>query len=536
MRLSVELGRMGAYNLTGNPFKFLKSLQMKKIHLSIIILLIFNIHATYSQSEADSLKSGRELKALLLDMDRQTPLPYANIYVLQKNMGVISNEKGYFSMDISELEETDTIRFQYIGYQTKNLSLTQLNGMSIVYLKEDIINLNEALIFGSIPKLETIVKNVLKHKDSNYRKTTSRKQSFFRKRDNVDLVDIKIKYKKSSIPELDREMIQFIQDRIPKHTTSYTDFLGDLYFNKNEEDSIKFKVDAIRTVSLKEKEIAELDQIERVFEDIIANTSADEYWKIRSGIFGDKVDMGDDSTNNKEEDTLYRNRRNLKHQARSIKHQLKFSSFEDKDTWEFLHNTGKYKYTLVGGARVNGEEVYIIDFKPRYRGTYMGRMYIAINSFALIRADFEYAPEKTGTDIQILGVGYTENIFQASIYFEKKDNTYALKYFSHKAGSTASFDRSLALIKKKSRSLFDKKLNELKLGIDLTMNMEESIEFLVLEARNITDQEFSDFTQKEYLEVIFVDQFDDNLWKGYSIIEPTQQMKEYKKQDINYMK
>jgi hypothetical protein len=29
---------------------------------------------------------------------------------------------------------------------------------------------------------------------------------------------------------------------------------------------------------------------------------------------------------------------------------------------------------------------------------------------------------------------------------------------------------------------------------------------------------------------IYVDQFDDNLWSGYSIIEPTKRMKEYKKQ------
>ena len=34
---------------------------------------------------------------------------------------------------------------------------------------------------------------------------------------------------------------------------------------------------------------------------------------------------------------------------------------------------------------------------------------------------------------------------------------------------------------------------------------------------------------KENTEIIYVDQFDDELWKGYSIIEPTKQMKEYKK-------
>jgi len=34
------------------------------------------------------------------------------------------------------------------------------------------------------------------------------------------------------------------------------------------------------------------------------------------------------------------------------------------------------------------------------------------------------------------------------------------------------------------------------------------------------------------MDIIYVDQFNDNLWKGFSIIEPTEQMKEYKKQEI----
>ena len=33
-----------------------------------------------------------------------------NIVVLHKNTGTISNEKGVFSLDISQLEQTDTLR------------------------------------------------------------------------------------------------------------------------------------------------------------------------------------------------------------------------------------------------------------------------------------------------------------------------------------------------------------------------------------------------------------------------------------------
>jgi len=46
-------------------------------------------------------------------------------------------------------------------------------------------------------------------------------------------------------------------------------------------------------------------------------------------------------------------------------------------------------------------------------------MYISMSTFALIRADYEYAPEKTGKDFHLLGVGYTEDEYSGSIYLRK---------------------------------------------------------------------------------------------------------------------
>jgi hypothetical protein len=328
-------------------------------------------------------------------------------------------------------------------------------------------------------------------------------------------------------------MIKLLEEKIPRHSTSYTDFLGDLYFTKNQDDSIKLKIDPIRTVSLKEKDIAELKQFETVFENIFANTEEKEYWKIKSGIFGQKLDKVD-SNPEPEKDTLIENKRNLFYFDREIESQLNYSSLNNKDHWEFLHNTGRYIYTLAGGTSVNGEDVYIIDFTPQANGLYVGRMYISTNTFALIRADYEYAPGKIGHDIHLLGIGYTETQFSGSIYFEKKDNNYMLKYFSKRAGAKVSINRDLALLEKRKRALFDKKVNEFKMGIDISVESEESIEYLVLDDREISDKQFKDFKQQENMEVIYVDQFDDKLWSGFSIIEPTKQMKEYKKHEVNY--
>ncbi|MCK9398636.1 MAG: carboxypeptidase-like regulatory domain-containing protein [Bacteroidales bacterium] len=508
--------------------------------LSILftLLLVANGHAQTTQDSTiietnKSRFANKELKGLVLDIDKQTALPYANIYVLHKSEGAISNENGYFSIDISDPDKTDTICFQYIGYKSKKVLIGQLDTSSVIYLKEEIYNLSETLIFGNPPDPVSIVKKVLKNKESNYQQTTCVRQTFIRERDIADFDSFSLNYKKSTIPELNREALQLFEEKIPKHTTSYTDFLGNIYITKNQEDSVKLKVDPIRTVSLKEKDIDELEQFDTIFENLFTTTEENEYWKFKSGIFSQKIDK---TPENPEpvKDTLDENKRKLSYFGRGIESHLGYSLLDNKNQWEFLHETGRYTYSLTGGTSFNGEDVYIIDFKPEDNGLYVGRMYISVNTFALIRADYEYAPGKIGHDVHLLGIGYTETQFSGSIYFEKKGSNYILKYFSKKAGTKVSVNRNLEISKKRKRVLFDKELMDFDIEMDISVRSENSIEYYVLDDREISDSLYEDFKQQEYMDVIYVDQFDDKLWSGFSIIEPTRQMKEYKKQDVNF--
>ena len=504
-----------------------------KYILPFLVLLFFS-YKVWSQAGAET-DTIRELHGVILDAKEQTILPYANIYNLKTGKGTISNERGHFTLDVSGMGQTDSIRFQYIGYKTRKITIEELERSSYVYLTEEIINLSETIIFGSIPDLNTIVKNILIYKDSNYKRITSRRQAFVREREVADLNDFQLKYKRSSIDELDREMIQTIEERTPEYVTSYTDFLGDYYYNKDTDDSIRRKVDPVRMVALKEEYLDDLSELETLFEGILAQTKEDEYWKVRSGVFGTKLDLEFDTANNPVDSAL-ESRWKTKSYAGYISYVLGYSTFDDKDQWEFLHKPGRYKFTLAGGTKVNGEEAYIIDFNPKSSGHYQGRMFVSMTTFALLRADYAYAPEKTGTDFSLLGVGYKETQFTGSIYFEKMGDDYRLKYLSYRFGYEASIDRSLLLIKKKKRWLFDKTQNEIKLRVDMVVKGEEAVEFMVLDEEPLTQDQFMEVETPKYIDVIYVDQFDENLWRGYSIIEPTQQMKAYKKQELEFNK
>lgn len=510
--------------------KYLKN--WNKISITVLALFLYNTSFSQSTIDATNVKFDKEIKGVLLDFDSKTALPYANIVLLHKNTGTISNEKGEFKFNITEPDKNDTLSFQYIGYETKNMPINQIDSLAVIYLKENTYNLNEIFVFTNDLNAESIVRKVLEKKESNYKRNFNKSQTFIRKRFISDINNIHFDYKKSSFPELNEEMIKKIERKIPKHSVSFTDFLGDLYFSNNNIDSLHLKVDPIKMVSLKDKNLADVEQLESLFENLLKNTEEKEYWKIKSGILGGKIDYSEDTNKAKNDSLKLLNEREFKtkYYRNSINYSLKYSSFNNKKDWDFLYHTGKYEYTLVGGTVLNGEDVYVIDFTAKKGGKYEGRVYIAIKSFALIRADYEYGKGKTGTNINLFGIGYTKNVFSGSISFEKKNDLYQLKYCSKKVGTRMKVDRNISLLKKKKRFLLDKKLDELKIGINFSSSEEYSFEILVLNQEEISNKQFKDFTEKEFVKLIYVDQFDDQLWNGYSIIEPTEQMRDYKKQ------
>ena len=175
--------------------------------------------------------------------------------------------------------------------------------------------------------------------------------------------------------------------------------------------------------------------------------------------------------------------------------------------------------------------MYIISFTPKLRGDFTGKMYITANTFALIRADYRYSEGKDGTDFSLLGIDYCEDQFVGSVLFEKKGDRYALKYFSKKTGNTFSIERPFGLVKKRKRFMFDKKLCEIKIKLSIEMETESLVEVLIIDEEEISKDEFLAFKPLREFELQKVDKFDDKLWEGHTIIEPTKQMKEYQKQD-----
>ena len=109
-----------------------------------IIILILSLISTFSiaQDRDKVLFSG-----VIVENDSLKPVPYANIIIVNKNLGTMSTIEGYFAF---YAQEQDTIRFSALGFEpsfyiipemveTERYSIIQVMGRDTLELAETII-------------------------------------------------------------------------------------------------------------------------------------------------------------------------------------------------------------------------------------------------------------------------------------------------------------------------------------------------------------------------------------------------------------
>ena len=94
----------------------------------------------------------------VIDAATKEPLPYVNIGLLNKNIGTVSDETGYFELEVNtEQNSRDTLRFSMIGFKTKSYTLNDfINQNEIeVYLTEKSTALDEVILSSKRKNYQT---------------------------------------------------------------------------------------------------------------------------------------------------------------------------------------------------------------------------------------------------------------------------------------------------------------------------------------------------------------------------------------------
>ncbi|PCI34177.1 MAG: hypothetical protein COB60_06470 [Flavobacteriaceae bacterium] len=501
----------------------------KKLRYSLIILLFLGY--SYGQSQT--------IHSTLIDASTQEVIPYASI-LLSTNKGIISNEHGQFTLHIKKtITEKDSLFISYMGYESQAIPLLHFKD-SIIFLNQKAVALNTVMVSNKNYTAEEIIDKVKENLSKNYTTALTKKRLFFRQSYHQHFNKMDYKSLKSTIPALNKNLLDSLLLSIPKNDDNYTEILCDLYGNFSRQ---KQKINMIKACQLYDKnnEIG-LESMEKKFSKILKeNVKPNSYFKIKSGLFGTKINEGKlfkskkdttDAEALKKEIAAKKKRETVrktnfsKYKKNNIARIFEELFFLKDAKLNFIHKSNRYDFTMLDFTYFGEDPVYILSFEPKWLADYQGKLYINADDFAVVRVD--YSNVKPIKSINLLGISYKEHIDKGKLFFTKGENeTYNLRYLEKETGGIAGIRRPLKIIEKNKHVKGRRKQNELSMKIDMAITNINKSEIVIFDSEAISVTNFDAFKEKNELLPTYLPAYDPSFWKDHTIIAPNEAIKAF---------
>ncbi|MEM6865424.1 MAG: carboxypeptidase-like regulatory domain-containing protein, partial [Bacteroidota bacterium] len=364
-----------------------------------------------------TLLNAQSINSRLIDAKTQKGIPYATVQY-GENQGVVTNEEGRFSfvMEKDSLD-LDSIYISSLGYKKTGFSLNQLKD-SMVLLKPSNIELSGVYLFDKELEVDDIIRKVKERLPSNTNNQPVKQRYFLRQSVFGNIHKVDLGFEKSSIEELDKELIDSIAGIIPRNSYHYTEALGDFYKSKG-----KYKASVLRAAELYDKkDIGSFEELGKRMETLFKqNVKKDSYLKIKSGLFSQKVQVDSILTELEEEEARELERELGKDtvsglvdgQKRIFKELLGEVYYAEDSKLNVINKSRKYRFTLDGYADIDDSGVYVIGFEPKGSGDFRGQLYVNIEDFAIMQVDFENL--KNLRNFRLLGIFYRETLYKGTM-------------------------------------------------------------------------------------------------------------------------
>ncbi|MBT8235037.1 MAG: carboxypeptidase-like regulatory domain-containing protein [Bacteroidia bacterium] len=473
--------------------------------------------------------------AAIIDSKTNSPIPYATIQ-FGENEGVIANEEGLFSLDLDQVKvPLDSIYITSMGYEKTGIPWDTVID-SVIYIQPKAIKLSGVYLFDNPLTAKEIIEKVQERIPFNYNKEPVRQRFFLRQSSLNSIRKFDVDFKKSTIAELSKGLIDSVIDLVPRNSSYYTETLGDFYRKPDAHKLTIVKAAELYDKSNEDSFEALGGRMESIFSE---NIKPDSYLKIKSGIFGTKVQVdsiiSDIEEAEAEEDNIkveVNTDPDKKHyfldNRKGVLDDLMSSLFYQEDTKiNVINKARKYRFKIEGYTDINDEGVYVISFEPRGGADYEGTLYVNIENYAIVR--LEYKNVKLLRNFRLLGITYQEHLYSGSALFERSNNDkYEIKFIENIIGRKMGVDRPLKVIEKNKHVKGRRKQNELSLGIDIMNYSTEKLEFVSFNSEIIQSTEFEGAKENHQVKATYMTQYDPAFWEGYNIMEPNQAIRDFK--------
>mgnify|MGYP000279865110 FL=1 len=488
-----------------------------KYSLTLVSILIFS----YANAQSFSAK--------VIDQDTKEPISYATIET-GLYQGMVSNEEGAFTFLLENIKQPqDSIYISYMGYETKGLVFEENEGITIALLPR-LYELKEVFLTTELLTIKEIIERVKDNLGKNYASILSKKKIFFRQSDIGHIKKMDFGFKKSTIEELNKELLDSITKILPKKSSYYKEVVADLYGDYN-----KYKLNINKAAELYDKNNdISAEGIGKKLEVIFnENIKKDSYLKIKSGFFSTKKQVDSILQENEEAKAALEKKKKegtlefqeqISTQIANLYEQL---FFQEDSKIDVLSKSSRYNFTLDNYTVINEMTVYILKFTPKGGKDFKGTMYVNTQDFAIVRLDFENV--QPISKFGLFGITYRNDVFKGKMLFDKdEDGTYGPRFIELLDGSYMGLNRPLKIIEKNKNVKGRRKQNELSLKLDIQGNQLQKKELVVFESENMTQSSYDLIEEKKLIKATYLSKYDPKFWQDYSIMEPNEAIESFK--------
>lgn len=464
--------------------------------------------------------NAQSLTSRIVDGQTGEAVPFATI-VTGVNKGTISNEEGYFNLDIAGLS-AETVQISCMGYETLEIPANALTENQILRLTPAAIRLNEVRIGERIPDADEIVRKVNENIPLNYNLDERNYSFFYRESEYMNWEQLDLEVEKDS--ELDKEQLAKAREELNALGRYITDSRAVSFFDFNGQyrdlrDTSLIWVDRATELMDANNDFTTDKLQEKAQKIILSHLDTTQTYKVKTGIITveDSISMSDEMAQSGYGDSISAKALNVR-----ISDVLALAGFEDENRLGDFLDENMYRYELVKPTYFNGFYVYAVRFTPRKRKSkYAGTLYVDASNFAVLKADYKYAEGRNGQSVNLkllLGIKYIENMDRGTLVFQGDDTgKYHPYYIQKEYGNYVYMHRSLKFIENsalRKKVLFD-------FLLEGGVRQKESILIRPSTPLKTPASEGDILVQK-------LDSYEPTIWQDTEIIAPLEEMKNFK--------
>ena len=396
-------------------------------------------------------------------------------------------------------------------------------GQKPILLQEVIVGTSNLSAYELVLAAKKVMESSAQQKDQE--------RTYFMRHSELNEIDLNLDLKESTIEQISNEFINQITQSIPKQSSLHTEAL----YRLTQQDSLGESARLLRGFQL-EEESSKIDAenvAEFFLEKIEESLSKGNYFKVKSGIFGGKIEEDDidlDELRPTKDSMVSDSIEIVKnHRVASVvgyqrlKEFNRYQPYGSDPVVGVFEKPKRFDFQIVDYTYYKDQWVHVIAFKEKSKAQFYGELWINEEDNALIQ--FKFINTKPIKSIKLLGFEYSEPRAQGQFLYKKFDDGSYRHYFGRlELDTKVNVNRPLSFIEKKKAFIGGRKVNRVDLDISFGLNQIEEYTYILSETFT------SEMVTNSPSVLEKLDSYPINFWENSEFsIAPSAAMKNFRK-------